>query len=268
MQLRVVQMLMVTGGLSLLVNTVLGRQIPQVSPQSNPQRASANYINPGAVASPARRFLFAFGDRIQRPGKERVTLIGTFTDSGGTTNVSLVWESPGRFRLDRSDKPGPPLLYDPATGWTNPGAISIQDASVVESLLDDRPESFFYDIAQGAGQRFLGSRFRADNGDTPNYEGPWYDVYESFARVRVPGTASKKRKTYFFDSETGLLSRVEYQDLGSIRVRTELSGWQIVNGQAFPGSIARKENGVTVMTVSFSSVSFGPSIPDDVFSNR
>src|SRR5262249_19948909 len=140
--------------------------------------------NPGAVAGPARSFLFAFGDRIQQPGKERIRLMGKYADRSGSADVNLIWEVPGRLRFDRSDKPGRPLIYDDTKGWNNAAAITPQEADALESLFDDSTESFFYGIVRGAGHRFLGGRFRIDNGKTPNYKGPWYDVYEVFTAVR------------------------------------------------------------------------------------
>src|SRR5207237_850832 len=116
----------------------------------------------------------AFGDRIQRPGKERVKLVGKYTDQFGSSDISLTWEVPGRFRLDRSDSTGRPIIYDAGT-WL--GALPAE-ANALESLFDDTPESFFYAMLQGAAHRFLGNRFRADDGKTPNYKGPWYDVYQ------------------------------------------------------------------------------------------
>src|ERR1051326_3931822 len=168
------------------------------------------YVDAGAIASSARPLLSAFGERIQRPGKERVTLMGKLTDASGTFDVSLVWEVPGRFRLDRSDKPGRPLICDEAGAWNNGPAILPREAETLESLFDDTSESFFYGMVQGTASRFLGNRFRADNGKTPNYQGPWFDVYEVFAVVRGPQGISKRRKVFLFDSQTALLSRVDY----------------------------------------------------------
>jgi len=62
------------------------------------------YISPGTVSSLARSFLFAFGDRIQRPGKDRSTLMGKYVARSGAADFRLIWEVPGRLRLDRSDK--------------------------------------------------------------------------------------------------------------------------------------------------------------------
>ena len=94
------------------------------SGQSTRRPTISAYINPGAVAAPARSFLFAFGDRIRRPGKERATLMGKYTDRSGAVDFRLVWEVPGRLRFDRSDKPGRPIIYDEVIGWNNAAAIA------------------------------------------------------------------------------------------------------------------------------------------------
>ena len=96
-----------------------------------------SYISPSAVATPARYFLFALGDRIQRPGKERTTLTGKYTDRSATTDVTVVWEVPGRFRFARSDKPERPLIYDDKNGWNSPGAIALDETGAMETLFDD-----------------------------------------------------------------------------------------------------------------------------------
>src|SRR6266699_6717669 len=116
---------------------------PGAAGQLKPNPATMSYINPGAVAAPVRSFLFALGDRLQRPGKERVTLAGKYTDRSGTADIVLVWEVPGRLRFDRSDKPGRPVIYDNTRGWDNAGAIAPEEAGALESLFDYSPESFF-----------------------------------------------------------------------------------------------------------------------------
>jgi len=242
--------------------------VTRVHGQVTSRFATDSYINPGRVAGPARSFLFAFGDRIQRPGKERAIFTGKYTDRNGTADVAIAWEVPGRFRFDRSDKPGRPVIYDETSGWINAGALPSDEANALESLFDDTSESFFYATAHGAGRRFLGNCFRTDGGKTPNSSGPCYDVYQVFASVHSPSGLSRRPKLFLFDSRTRLLSRIEYQAAGSVHVSTELSGWHMLGGQAFPGSVVRKENGVVVLTVNFTSASAGPSASDGLFLGR
>ncbi len=241
--------------------------VPGAAGQLSPKPPSGSYVNPGKVAGPARSFLFAFGDRIQRPGKERATFAGKYTDRRGTVDVIIVWEVPGRLRLDRSDKPGRPVIYDETKGWSNVPA-SADEAGALESLFDDSPESFFYATAHGSAQRFLGNCFRTGGQKTSNNRGPCYDVYELIAPVHSPTGLSRKRKLFYFDSQTRLLSRVEYAAAGSVHVSTELSGWRILGSQAFPGSVVRKENGVVVLNVNFTGASAGPSLSDGLFAGR
>ena len=242
--------------------------LPAANGQATSKPASGSYINSGQVASPVRSFLFAFGDRIQRPGKERTTFAGKYTDRSTTADLTLIWEVPGRVWIGRSDKPGRPIIYEETTGWMNAGAISSDEAGALESLFDDSSESFFYAMVRGSAHRFLGNCFRTDGGKTPNFNGPCYDVYEVFAPVHSPTGLSRRRKLFFFDSHTHLLSRVEYEATGSVRVSTELGGWRILSSQAFPGSVVRKENGVVVLTVNFTSALAGPSVSDGLFSGR
>src|SRR6058998_3832174 len=66
--------------------------VPGASGQSTRRPTISTYINPGAIAVPARSFLFAVGDRIQRPGKERATLMGKYASRSGTADFRLIWE--------------------------------------------------------------------------------------------------------------------------------------------------------------------------------
>ena len=227
---------------------------------------SESYINPGVVPSPARSFLFALGDRVQRPGRERVTLTGKYVDRRGTADVRVVWQSPGQFRLDRSDQPGRPMIY--REGWNEIGAIGSEQTEALESLFDDSADLFFREMTAGTAHRFLGNRFRFEGSKTPNDAGPWYDVYELFATVRSPADAPMRRKLFFFDSQTGLLSRVEYEKRGAVRIATEWSNWQMVDGQAIPGAVSRKENGVAVLTINVTAAAVAPAAADGMFSGR
>src|SRR5262245_16594639 len=138
------------------------------------QQGRVGYINPGTVSSPVRSLLFSMGDRLQRPGNERVTLNGRYADRSGASDIRIVWEIPGRFRLDRSDKPNQPLIFDLETGWNDSGITQLE-AALLESLFDDAPASFFYEVSRGSSYRFLGNGFRANDLGPRNSKGPAFD---------------------------------------------------------------------------------------------
>lgn len=245
------------------------------SSQGPPPRAVAplpSYIGQGLVPSTARDYVIALGDRIQKPGKERLTLAGVALDSKyGTTSARLVWELPGRLRFDRTGGSGspPPLIFDSNMGLTNASTLPDADLAVLESLVSDSVEAFLYGFVQGHAHRFLGGRFRTDNGKNPTYAGPWYDIYEAVAPPQgPPGAPPPRPKWFWFDSEGKLLIRTTYlasRGGAQIQVSTEFNKWTASAGQATPGQIVRNENGAAVFTFNIASATVGPAANDGLF---
>jgi hypothetical protein len=226
------------------------------------------YVNSGRMPSPARGLLFTFGDRIVRPGNERTTLKGTYSAGGAPAGATITWEVPGRMRFDRADQPSLSLIFNDVLGLINGSSLSQMDANTLETLLDDCPQTFFYLLNQGAGHRYLGGQFRADNGAAKNYAGPWYDIYDVYATARSQIGGPKRNKRYRFDSTTHLLASVEYFTTPAVRVTSEYSQWTSANGQAFPGKIIRTEGGKVVLTVNLTQATVGPSVSDGKFTGN
>lgn len=180
----------------------------------------------------------------------------------------MIWEVPGRLFLDRTGAGASSLLFDDITGVSNATALSSSDLGVLESLLDDSAETFLYGFTRGHARRFLGARFRTDNGKTPNYSGPWYDIYESVAPVQSLTGAPLRQKHFIFDSVSKLPVRTSYlvvQGGNKVQVSTEFGKWTVNAGQATPGQIIRKENGVAVFTFDVSGASVVPAVSDGIF---
>src|SRR5258708_7723749 len=86
--------LIVPCALSVMLSGVLLAQTQAATPSA---AAPPTYVVPARVPSDVREFLIALGDRIQKPGKERLTLIGKHTDKAGVVAAAqLTWEVPGR----------------------------------------------------------------------------------------------------------------------------------------------------------------------------
>ena len=224
---------------------------------------SSNYVNPTSLPSPVRGYLLALGNRIQTPGNERTTLLGSSTDQKGTESAQLIWQVPGEIRFVRTNEPT--VIYDPSAGLVNASSITPADADILESLFDDAAESFIYGFSQGSANRFFGSRFRTDTGTTPNYQGPWYDIYNRAATAKAQPGSPSRQKLYYFDSQTRLLAKTLYILPNSINVSTEFSNWIQSGGQAFPGRIVRTENGSTVFSFTVSQASAGTALNDGLF---
>jgi hypothetical protein len=113
----------------------------------------------------------------------------------------------GAARFDRAGTGAPSLLLDDVSGLSKASVLSDSDLGILESLANDSGEAFLYAYMHGHAQRFLGGRFRTDNGKTANYAGPWYDIYESVAPDKaatlvLPAT----QKFYHFDSISKLFA--------------------------------------------------------------
>lgn len=100
--------------------------------------------------------------------------------------------------------------------------------------------------------RFYGSRFRTDDGTTPNYKGPYYDIYEMVEKA--VGSASSRVRVYCLNSETLLLEKIQYRITRAgapIKVETVLSGWKDFQGEKFHTKVSRTENGREVFAITY-----------------
>jgi hypothetical protein len=155
-------------------------------------------------------------------------------------------------------------------GVQNAAVLSNAEMNVLESLGNDTPETFLYSVA-GANKktayRLIGGRFRTDNGKTPNYKGPWYDIFEVSGPVAA-GSSTIRQKFYHFDSQTKLLVRSQYQIQqagAAVHVQTEYSNWTTSQGNAIPGQVLRRENGIVVFTLTIHSAVVSQQLKDGVF---
>lgn len=195
--------------LGLAVSVLAGGGRAQQQVQSPRLVARLSYIAPTLVPSNVREYLMALGDRLQRAGKERLVLSGTYSDrSGAAGQAQLTWEAPGSLRLDRSG--GQALVFDGVAGVVNPAGLTEPELGILESLVQDSPEGFLYGFPQGCAFRFLGARFRADDGKSRDYQGPWFDIYETVVLVRVLSGTPLRQKHFYFDTRTKLFVKAKY----------------------------------------------------------
>lgn len=223
----------------------------------------AEYVHPGGLLPTLRGALRAMGDRLERPGKERVRLTGTLTLGGEVTAFTLVSEFPGKLRLERAGKGGSGgrvIVFDERGAAS--AAADGRDADLIETLAFDTPEHFFEGQARGVGTRLLGTRFRAD-GDSPLF----HDIYQVSESSAAGGTARRSPKTYYFNSDTLLLERVKYEDeRGGATVTVEVEfEWQQIEGQRVPRRVARTEDGRPVLTMDVDAAGVGGRTDDATF---
>jgi len=231
--------------------------------------APSSYLTPGALPPNAREYLPALGKRLQVPGSERVTLIGTATDAKGTGPAQFIWELPGNLRLDRQTSPGGPLVYQ--YGAKGPAAGTPQaDADLIESLASDSHEAFLVSFAEKTGHRLLATHLRVPTGSPGPYQGPFYDVFEVLGPVAAAGN-SIRQKWYFFDDSTRLLAKTRYlirRNGADITVECQYSNWTTQQGQTYPRQIRRTENGTAVFTLTVNQGVISPAVGDGIFNGH
>jgi hypothetical protein len=253
-------------GLMILLGIVSAQTAPGPTQTGSALAAASTYLNSSHLPSTAKAYLSALGSRLQTPGQERETLVGTYSDSTGSTAAQLVWEAPGNLRFDRTNRPGHPLIYNTTGGLVGPPA-SAADSNLLESLLDDAAECFLYTFQTKYAHRFLGGLFRTDSGKSGAYQGPWYEVFETTGNVHAQPGSILRTKLYHFDSATKLLVKTVYST-GNTRVTTYFNNWTTAAGQRFPGKIVRSENGTQVASFSISTGGVGPAANDGLFSGK
>jgi len=238
--------------------------------------AAHQVFSPNAISYVRRALLWPqlryaseiLGDRLEKPGKERLILIGALrraSKKNETRPARLILEFPDRLRLEEQDGV---TVYNNGDFTCSNGVPKKNEQDEVESLLFDFVDHFFAAQMQGAATRFLGSRFRLDDGANPHYMGPFYELYQVADRIAVKQEIREQPKLYFFNSDSLLLERVRYQIEGDgepIKVEVIISGWRKVDGQQIPGTIIRTEGGAPVLSLSITSAAVGGKQNDGFF---
>jgi hypothetical protein len=246
---------------------------PEQREQSAEGEAPAEYVRRGRLRPRLYAVLGALGDRLEKPGKERLTLTGTIikAERQQAIPVLLIWEFPGKLRLEEQiDGQRRVIIFNGNDTRGNGNSLSRRDEDLIETLIHDSTEHFLISQLDGAATRFLGTRFRLDDGTATNYEGPFYDLYETSEMIKVRREAQKQTKVYYFNSDTHLLEQVKYQVLRegiATAVEVRLNNWHEVQEQKLPGEIVRLENGTPVLTFTITSTGIGSRAADGIFSN-
>jgi hypothetical protein len=108
------------------------------------------------------------------------------------------------------------------------------EQDLMETLVYGSAEHFFDTQMGGMATRFLGSRFRLDDGSSADYSGPYYDVYKVADQIKTSPDEREQLKLYYFNSETLLLERVTYEinrNGSTVKVEERLGDWTKEQGQ-------------------------------------
>jgi hypothetical protein len=232
---------------------------------SNVSRFNRNaYVQRSQLSPRLAMNLNALGNRLEKPGQERVALVGTWRVAGTAqpSEFAATLEFPDKLRLTVGGPQNRVLIFD-----GQQSNATADDLDLIETLAYDSAEHFFAAQMQGNATRFLGARFRADDGSTPDYDGPYFDIYKIADEVRASGE-QRSAKLYYFNSDTLLLERVTYviNRAGSeISVETKLSDWRVIDGQQVARRIERLENEKSIFVLTIHSAGLGRRADDGIF---
>jgi len=215
----------------------------------------------------------ALGNRLQRPGGERVLWLGTLTQLVGSETMSspvrILIEFPHRIRIEEQRGGQTHVIgFDGHNGWKQGAMLSRHEEDLIESLVFDSVDHFFVGQMRGYGTRPLGTHFRDDDGSIPNYNGHFYDIYQFADQISIGQSKREQQKLYYFNSETMLLERIKYQlnrEGTTIPVEIQFSGWHQASGQQMPGTIIRLENGNPVVSLTIQHIGVGSRLADGSF---
>jgi len=231
------------------------------------------YVRRSSLSPKLVWHLKAMGDRLEKPGTERLTLTGTLTRTNDpqTQAIVAVLEFPDRLRLTiQKGAENRVITFDREQAKAAANSLNTADEDVVETLVYDTAEHFFATQIQGMATRFLGSRFRMDDGSTGEYNGPYYDVYQVTDRVKTSADETEQLKLYYFNSDALLLERVSYEitrNGSPVKVEERIGGWTIEQGQQIPRRIERFENGQSVFVLTVRTAGLSRRVDDGAFAN-
>jgi hypothetical protein len=189
------------------------------------------------------------------------------TASAETREFAATLEFPDKLRLVFGGLQSRSITFDGQQANARLTSLAADELDVIETLAYDSAEHFFAAQTQGTAMRFLGARFRTDDGSSPDYNGPYYDVYKIADQIKASGE-ERTAKLYYFNSDTLLLERVTYvvnRGGSEIHVETKLGDWRVADGQQVARRIERLENGASVFILSIRSASLGQRADDGIF---
>jgi len=238
----------------------------QNRPRVNRDREQA-YVRRGLLSPRLVRNLNPLGNRLEKKGKERLTITGELHESGDAQarELAATLEFPDKLRLTLPQNRV--LTFDPQQIKGGQLTAAADELDLIETLVYDSAEHFFASQMQGNAMRFLGARFRTDDGSIPDYDGPYFDVYKIADQIETSGQ-ERAAKLYYFNSDTLLLERVTYvinRDGFEVNVETKLSDWRGAEGERVARRIERFENGKSVFVLTIRSTRLGRRADDGIF---
>jgi hypothetical protein len=234
--------------------------------------ADVNYVRRARLQPRLHHLLDVFGDRLEKPGNERLVMIGTLRRQNDSRPVPfrLFLEQPHRMRMEEQGAKARVTSFDGSSGWALGADLGDANRDTIETLIFDSADHFFLGQTQGLATRALGSRLRLDDGADANYAGPFYDIYQVIDHVGTGSGVRQQPKLFYFNSDTQLLERVRYQiqrDGVAVEVEIQIADWKRLNNQQVPSAITRLEDGKPALIIAIASAVIGPRVADGIFNN-
>lgn len=244
------------------------RAITQFQDDAQRRFSDANRVRAAALSSDLRNLLTVLGDRLEKPGKERITYVGVLQRSGEdrAAPFTLTWETPGKVRLQDFGRQQT-TVFDGESVFRTAASSTAFDHELLETLVFDSAEHLFLSQVRGAATRFLGSRFRLSE-DSQGDSEPVYDVFEVTEPNVTRQESVRQTRQYFFNSDTQVLTLVRYRAMNNgveTAVEVRFENLRRIAGQMFPARIVRTEDGLPLVTLTISSVAVGPRLDDGIF---
>ena len=243
-------------------------------PAPGPARVKREaYVRASALSPKLVWHLKAMGDRLERPGSERLSLTGTLTRTNDSQAEELiaVSEFPDRLRLTmQKGNQTRVITFDGDHAKAAMSSLDASEQDLLETLVNGTAEHFFNTQMQGMATRLLGSRFLLHRGSTADYIGPYYDAYKVADKVKTSGEEREQQRLYYFNSDTLLLERVTYEinrNGANIEVEERLGDWTKEDGQQVARRIERFENGESVFVLTIRTAHFSPRADDYAFAD-
>jgi len=213
------------------------------------------YRQPWQVPSVLRENYAALGNRLQKAGKERITIKGILKKSSGSKPIQVIIEKGGKARIDTSSKS---VRFD---GKNVSNGINSDDDELLESFVDDLPENLIETTASGAALRLIGHRYKDAQGKLCN-------IFDAWILSKSNPQRQRTFKRYCFDSNTMLLSWVQYRPDGETKgtlLETRFDDWVVISGQAIPATISRRKDGIIIFSLEAQELNVSSKAADDIF---
>ena len=208
-----------------------------------------------------RSYATALGQRLVKPGKERITVSGYLSYNPESQEkalpIQIILQYPMKIRVTL---PGSSMAFNRFSRTQNvppPGRL----AETIQLLLEDSVEGFLAIRSTVGLPRHLGSGYALANAAAGS---PGIDIVQmTYPDVFQNGQPIVK--TYWFNSITKLLGMVGYFSASGARVDIVIDDWRDVEGEKIPFLIERYEDSKLTMRLTLSSAAVTAGIEDGTF---